>query len=182
MDDFDTAASGAIGDATRPTGLRSVVATPIVVEGKLWGTLGIGSANGLLPVDTASRLEAFTDLMATAIANMESRARAERLANEQAALRRVATMIAREAPAEQIFARVTEEVGTLLEVETVHISRADPSGVITIVGSWSRGRSVGRPQTSEEAPRLLGFPSTVSSPITVHERPSGAPRGHDGAG
>ena len=47
-----------------------------------------------LPADTESRLGEFTELMATAIANAESQARAARLADEQAALRRVAMLVA----------------------------------------------------------------------------------------
>jgi hypothetical protein len=49
---------------------------------------------------TEARLASFTELLATAIANAESRAGLARLAEEQAALRRVATLVARGAPPE----------------------------------------------------------------------------------
>ena len=67
-----------------------------------------------LPPETESRLGQFTDLVATAIANAEARARAERLAEEQAALRRVATLVAQEAPPGEVFAKVAEEVARML--------------------------------------------------------------------
>ncbi|MFG2040612.1 AAA family ATPase [Dactylosporangium sp. NPDC048998] len=56
------------------TGLRSAVASPIVVEGRVWGAIGVGSRRERLPQDTEQRLADFTELVATAIANAESRA------------------------------------------------------------------------------------------------------------
>jgi signal transduction histidine kinase len=51
------------------------VATPIIVEDRLWGVIVAGSTSQQpLPPDTEARLAAFTDLVATAIANAESRA------------------------------------------------------------------------------------------------------------
>jgi len=51
----------------------SAVAGPIVVEGRLWGAIGVGSPREPLPQDTEQRLADFTELIATAIANAESR-------------------------------------------------------------------------------------------------------------
>jgi GAF domain-containing protein len=64
--------------------------TPIVVEGRPWGALTVGSGVSL-PPDTGPRLERFTELIATTIANIESREALRELADEQAALNRVAT-------------------------------------------------------------------------------------------
>jgi GAF domain-containing protein len=61
----------------------------------------------------------------------------ERIAAEQAALRRVATLVAREAPPEDVFDAVAAEVGRLLEVEFTLMSRYDSDGAATIVGAWS---------------------------------------------
>src|ERR1700690_2003672 len=73
----------------REIGIRSGVGTPIIVEGRIWGTMGAGSTlDDLLPPDAEARLASFTELVATAIANTESRAALARLAEEQAALRR----------------------------------------------------------------------------------------------
>jgi PAS domain S-box-containing protein len=65
---------GKFADVIREMGIQSSVATPIVVEGRLWGALGIGSRIGSLPADAEQRIVDFTELIATAIANAESRA------------------------------------------------------------------------------------------------------------
>jgi GAF domain-containing protein len=143
IDDYPSAA-GADPERARESGLRSAVATPIVVEGRMWGMLGVLDAAGPLPPDTERRLEAFAELVATAIANTESRGRADRLAREQAALRRVATMIAREAPAEDVFATVAEEVARLFAVEGSLLVRYEPEGEVTVIGRFGRSLQLGR--------------------------------------
>jgi signal transduction histidine kinase len=57
-------------------GISSSIASPVVVEGRLWGVLFLHSkrARQPFPPDTESRLTGFTELAATAIANTESRA------------------------------------------------------------------------------------------------------------
>jgi GAF domain-containing protein len=62
-------------------------------------------------------------------------ARSGRLAEEQAALRRAATLVAHAAPPEQVFAAVAEEVGGLLEVDYTVLIRSDPEDMITVVGA-----------------------------------------------
>jgi signal transduction histidine kinase len=66
-------ATGPAAERIRTLGLTSTFASPIVVEGELWGAILIGSTLGTLPADTEQRLEEFTELLATAIANTESR-------------------------------------------------------------------------------------------------------------
>ncbi len=68
-------ASGPIGVAVRPDGIGSGVGAPVIVEGRLWGLLIARSTpEQPLPADIEARLANFTELMATAIANAESRA------------------------------------------------------------------------------------------------------------
>ena len=55
-------------------GLRSAVAMPVHVNGRLWGMIAVGSEEGPLPPDAEQRMTAFTDLIATAVANAQSRA------------------------------------------------------------------------------------------------------------
>jgi signal transduction histidine kinase len=130
--------SGPLGAGIREAGLRSAIGTPIIVEGRLWGTISVASQREQpLPADTESRLVSFTELVATAIANTESRAGLARLAEEQAALRRVAMLVARVTPPQQVFAAVAEEVGGLLEVDYTVLIRSDPEDMITVVGGWT---------------------------------------------
>ncbi|MHB8690248.1 MAG: GAF domain-containing sensor histidine kinase [Solirubrobacteraceae bacterium] len=131
-----TDVSGPIGETTRKSGFRSGVATPITVEGRLWGVVVAGSLAELpLPADTEARLGSFTELVATTIANAESRARLARLADEQAALRRVATLVARGVPQEQLFAAVTDEIARLLPVDFVHMGRYEPDDLLTVLAT-----------------------------------------------
>jgi signal transduction histidine kinase len=68
-------ASGPVGVAVSEEGMSSSAGTPIVVEGRLWGVMTVSSrAEHPLPADTEARLASFTELVATAIANAESRA------------------------------------------------------------------------------------------------------------
>jgi signal transduction histidine kinase len=117
----------------------SSVSSPIVVEGRLWGAITL-AATERLPGQTAGRLEKFTDLIATGIANADSREALRQLADGQAALRRVAMLVARGSRAEEVFAAVAEEVGTLLDAEAGAIERFEPDGYYTVVGSWGKLR------------------------------------------
>jgi PAS domain S-box-containing protein len=130
-------ASGALGVASRDAGIGSSVGTPILIEGRLWGTMNAGSRlERPLPPDAEARLAGFTELLATAIANAESRAALARLAEEQAALRRVATLVARAAAPEEVFAAVTEEVGRLLSAGHVGLGRYESDDTMTTVATW----------------------------------------------
>jgi signal transduction histidine kinase len=73
IDEWD-GVPGPIAAAIRELGVRSSVASPIVVEGRLWGALTVHTKQPQpLPMDTESRLENFTELVATAISNTEAR-------------------------------------------------------------------------------------------------------------
>jgi GAF domain-containing protein len=49
--------------------------TPVIVEGRMWGAIAAGSTlEEPLPPDAEERLVSFTELVATAIANADSRA------------------------------------------------------------------------------------------------------------
>jgi signal transduction histidine kinase len=57
--------------------LSTGIGAPIIVEGRLWGVANIVSWTEPLPADTEEHLMQFTELLATAIANAESRAELE---------------------------------------------------------------------------------------------------------
>gem|GEM_PF-585779 len=74
MDNDDTA-SGPAAARIREFGLRSGVGVPIVVGGRVWGAAIVGSSRSEpLPPGTEADMADFTDLVATAIANAETRA------------------------------------------------------------------------------------------------------------
>jgi signal transduction histidine kinase len=81
----------------------------------------------------------FTELVATAIANAQARLELRTVANEQAALRRVATLVARAAPPAAVFAAVAEEVGQVLPAaDLTMVGRYDPDRAVEVVGGWSK--------------------------------------------
>jgi GAF domain-containing protein len=138
IDRYGDSSSGPIGAAVSAAGIRSVVGTPVIVEGSLWGAIFAGSTlEQPLPPDTETRLVSFTELVATAVANADGRAALARLAEEQAALRRVAVLVARATPPEQVLAAVAEEVGRVLAVDYTVLIRSDPQDMITVVGGWA---------------------------------------------
>jgi signal transduction histidine kinase len=66
------------------------------------------------------------------------RERLRRLADEQTALRRVATLVARGVPPAETFAAVTREVGVLSGADLARMERYEPDGTVTGVAGWSR--------------------------------------------
>ena len=90
-----------------------------------------------MPPDTEARLVSFTELVATAIANAQSRAALARLAAEQAALRRVATLVARGLPPEEVFAVVTAEAGQLLGAQLAGMGRYESDRAVTVLAAWA---------------------------------------------
>ena len=116
----------------RRQGFRNQVGSPIVVEGRPWGAITMNSMEAL-PPDAGERLEKFTELVATAIANADSREGLKRLADEQAALRRVATLVAEGAPPTPVFDAVAAEMSGLLGAEHFVVSRYEPGTELTVM-------------------------------------------------
>jgi signal transduction histidine kinase len=118
-----------------------------VVNGAVWGKLCAFSRVGsVLPPGTEDRLHDFIELVATAIANYEARAelaaseaRARELADEQAALRRVATLVAEGAAPTEVFDAVIAEVGQLLGAAQVGLARYENEHEISVLAI--RGQS-----------------------------------------
>jgi PAS domain S-box-containing protein len=73
IDDFSQAFD-AWSHAIRRAGVRSGVAAPIVVEGRLWGGIAVGTRRERFPAETEQRMAGFTELIGTAIANADNRA------------------------------------------------------------------------------------------------------------
>ena len=188
-------------DATPATALarnwaRSAAGAPINVEGRLWGVMTVGSQHfdGLF-AGIEHRLAEFTGLVATAIANAEARDELRRIADQQAALRRVATLVAEGAAPSAVFAAVAGEVGRLLSVDRTFVGRYDADDTVTVIAAWSATgetvpvgfrrplgedmvsalvRKTGRPGRVERYPDDVRWPapelrirSAVAAPITV---------------
>jgi signal transduction histidine kinase len=130
--------TGAVAGIARKGGMGTSVGAPIVVEDRLWGVVIVSSRGRALAADIEQRLGDFTELVATAIANTEARTEVGRLVDEQAALRRVATLVARGAPPEELFAAVVEELGRVFPGENGALARYESDGAMTAVAISER--------------------------------------------
>jgi transcriptional regulator with GAF, ATPase, and Fis domain len=106
IDDYADA-SGPIAEVVRELGFRAAVGVPVCVEREMWGVIVVGSR---------VELRGFAD--------------------EQAALRRVATLVAHVAPPEEVLAAVTEEAGRLLHTDYATMNRYG-TGDTTVIATWS---------------------------------------------
>jgi signal transduction histidine kinase len=127
------------GQSNLQEGVRAAVAVPIHVNGKLWGAIAVSSGDRPIPPDAEVRLAQFTDLVATAVANAQNwysleagRDELAGLLQEQAALRRIATLVARETHPDKIFLAVSEEVRGLLGADSAGIARFEPDGASAV--------------------------------------------------
>jgi len=134
-------------------------------------------------------------------ANAQLHAEFRRMADEQAALRRVATLVARGVQPDLVFATVAEEVGALFGADAAGIARFEPNGEVTMMGGYGFGekqpgwRGKPRPQLALASVQATGratrrdaddawaslpesatgaVRSTVASPISVEGRVWGA--------
>src|SRR5215210_6456690 len=92
----------------------------------------------VLAAETAERTQA-----GSALANSEAAQRA--LAGEQAALRRVATLVASGVAPSRVFGQVTEEVARLLGMPGASVMRYDGARTATVVGGWSEDGALALP-------------------------------------
>jgi signal transduction histidine kinase len=131
-----TEAPGGAPDAARAMGWRSSVGAPITVEGRLWGVLAVVSKTERpLPRDTEQRLAEFAELFETAIANSEAHEQLAQLADEQAALRRVATLVAEGATPHRVFDGVRDEVARMFNTPLSVLLRYDANGTATVLAT-----------------------------------------------
>ena len=140
MDDYASAV-GPIAELAREHQVMGGVACPIAVNGRLWGAMVAAAQEAEpLPPETEFRMGEFTELVATAIGNAEARAEATRLTDEQAALRRIATLVAEGSPPPAVFDAVTAEAAELLRADQIALIRFEPGPEITVLAH--RGREV----------------------------------------
>jgi signal transduction histidine kinase len=86
----------------------------------------------------AASARKLTELVASALADSQADEDFRWLAEEQAALRRVATLVARGAPPAEVFDAVTGEAGRLVGADEAVLRRYETDGTGTTVSSWSR--------------------------------------------
>ena len=89
-----------------------------------------------------------------------------RLSDEQAALRRVATLVARGRPSDEVFAAVAQEVGLVLGAEITRLLRFEADGTATVTATWLRAGE--RVPTGSRIP----ITNTVAAPVRETGKPA----------
>jgi GAF domain-containing protein len=173
IDDY-TQIRSAISGPARELGIDRAAGVPVLVSGRVWGAAVVAADFECppFPADTLDRLAAFTKLMATAIANSDARTEIERLAGEQAALRRVATLVARGAETEEVFAAVAREVSEVMHLPVAAIQRYEDDETTTVTAVWSD-----RPHQFQPGTRWPYHPSGLAGYVRQTGR-----AGRDGSG
>jgi signal transduction histidine kinase len=155
--------AGTIGEAAARAGFTSGIGAPIVVDGELWGAVAACSdRHDALSPGAGDRLSEFTALVATAISNGQAREDLRRLADEQAALRRLATLVAQGAEPPVVFHAVCEETGRLVGARSVTLVQFTSDSVDLAVAGWSDGEV--------DAPAPTQRPLGVAAPVVVEGR------------
>ena len=126
-----------VGAAIRQGRVRSGLAVPIMVDNEVWGTISTASTDQVLRPDTERRLTAFTELVGSIVLRMQARDDLRALADEQAALRHVATLVARGAEPREVFGAVCEVTGELVGATSVNLCEFTPDGFNLTLAGWS---------------------------------------------
>src|SRR5262245_4333927 len=104
-------------------GLQAAIGAPIVVDGRVWGAMMATrtTPDDPFPPGAEHGLGDFAALVAQAIANAEARRELAALAAEQAALRRVATLVAAGRPQGEVLDAAMREAGELFAAAVVQL-------------------------------------------------------------
>jgi signal transduction histidine kinase len=173
--------------------LEIVFILPVLTAAVLWGlvyALGVSITSAVvfevyfLPPQTQHQFSfslsnivglAVFIVCASVVSELANRAHArarvseqarDRIAEEQSALRRVATLVAREVSTSTVFDAVAAEMGQLIDATSAYVSRFESDGGTTIVSSWREG-SKGLPVGS----RFAFDKHTVSGRVYTSGRP-----------
>src|SRR5262249_40141480 len=127
---------GTLAHEAREHGWTRTAGAPIIVDGRGWGPVATsGPPDKRLPANLEDRLAEFTQLVATALANSQANEEVTRLAGEQAALRRVATLVASGATPNAVFAAAGEEAARTLGLPIAAIGRYEADRSMTMLAT-----------------------------------------------
>jgi signal transduction histidine kinase len=153
--------AGSVADYLRRLGARSAAGAPITLDGHLWGVAIAAAARpARLRAGSEQRLANLTELVGAAIADAQAQADLHRIADEQAALRRVAVLVARSAEPADVFPVVAREVGSLLGADVTSMLRFEPDATVTIL---ARVGTVDQPALPVGSRRPVGLSPTVQA-------------------
>ena len=153
-------------------GFSTSAGVPILLQqGELWGAVIVAGRDSM-PTAIESHLADFAELASTAISAAQTRAQLRVLADEQAALRRVAELVARGAPLDEVFTAIAIEASKLFGDQAAALLRHEPEGDVTVAAAGNSpasppGASVNVPILVEGRAWGTLSTSTASPPLTV---------------
>ena len=174
---------------------RSIV-LPIRRAAGMAGRISGGELSARMPeagIGEVGMLEASFNTMAASLER--SQAELERYAEDQAALRRVATLVARDVPPGELLESVAREVTGVLGSDSTGLLRYEPDGGVAVLATWAgparpgeqvvaRVLATGRPASTDgdDGRRTLGAPIFVAGRlwgvmIAAWERERARPEG-----
>jgi signal transduction histidine kinase len=152
---------GSVAGYLRRLGARSAAGAPISLNGHLWGvTIAAAAQPAQLAAGSERRLASLTELVGAAIADAQAQADLHRIAGEQAALRRVAVLVASSAEPADIFPLVALEVGNLLGADVTSMVRFEPDATVTIL---ARVGTLDQPGLPVGSRRPIGLSPTIEA-------------------
>ena len=173
-------ASDGIATTSHEAAMRCCVGAPISVDDRPWGVMIAASTyDGVFPEGAEHQLAGFAELVAAAVVSAQTRTELRSFAAEQAALRRVAMLVARGSPPEEVLAAVTNEAGRLLNVDFAVLSRYDADGLATVVGHWA-STDPGHPlaiglRAKPEGQNILALVLETNRPARLDDYDSASP-------
>jgi signal transduction histidine kinase len=119
--------------------LARAIVRPLRRASLLAGQLAAGNLGTRMPERSVGEIGALERSFNSMAASLEQDREALRqLADEQAALRRVATLVARGVPPDQMFSAVTREVSLVSGADLARMERYEADGTVTGVAAWSK--------------------------------------------
>jgi signal transduction histidine kinase len=119
--------------------LSRAIVRPLRRASRLAGELAAGNLSMRMPERSVGEIGVLERSFNSMAASLEQdREELRRLADEQAALRRVATLVARGVPPDQMVTAVTREVGLVSGADLARMERYEADGTVTGVAVWTR--------------------------------------------
>jgi signal transduction histidine kinase len=123
-------------------GIQSSIGAPIIVDGRVWGVITASrtTPDNPFPPLAERRLGDFAALVAQAIANSEARREVAALLEEQAALRRAATLVAGGRPRAEVLDATTREAAAIFGAQAVYlVCWEGVQDEVVVQGGWDDG-------------------------------------------
>jgi signal transduction histidine kinase len=153
------------------TYLTRAIGRPVRRAAVAAGALAEGDSAVRMPETSPGELGTISTLFNSMVGSLQvSRDRLRQVAEEQGALRRVATLVASGVPPTEVFDAVAAEVGRVLAVHHTEIIRFESDETARVVGYWND------PRVPKVMPPLNGHwpieSGTVTATVLTTERPA----------